>query len=105
MKLFTEKLVVRGEKMRKIVDWKGSLPQKDLPTAYFEKDPYFYGGDKQTSLYVCPSKLIYRNEVIDEKDFIKILATMKEAKKKLSALRKKEKQLKKEWHGEETFEI
>lgn len=114
-KLFTEKLVVQGEKKRKILGWAGLMKEENMPKEYLEGTPRFLQ-DRHGSIVIdadvtAPNGKRYnwgifrKDQIVDEEWFQFNLQLMKEAGDRLHQLRQKEQKLKETWKGDETFVI
>lgn len=122
----TEKVVVRGERFRKITGFAGVLRENELPKAYLKNAPYFFA-DQGANGYGCPSHwveirdpeqtrrigffeggrggLISCRDVIPEAEFQELLAWMKRAGAKLAKINRRLAAANADWNGQETIEI
>lgn len=111
VRIKTEKLVVKGERCRRILQVTGVMDNEKLPTKYTELYPYFVKTEKGDGIYVCTvSKwraawTITPGKVLNEQEFGLLVKTLKQAGKRLHELRQEEKALKETWKGTETVII
>lgn len=110
IKIKTEKIVVRGERMRKILEIKGVIGEtKDLPQSY-DRKPYVCNvawSDTTFGLYNYPHAVVSFavGDVMSEEGFQRLLDGIREASRRLYECRQAEKKLKAEWNGEEVIVI
>ena len=126
-KILTEKVVVRGEKCRRILGFDGILEKEMLPKRYivpFQDDQGFYRPTKDIPPYFyLDPEMDYRvflhapvdgpffsfwiatDQVIFEELFQEIILWMKRAGARLSKINKRIAEEGKEWKGEETIVI
>lgn len=109
----TEKVVdlSLGGKARRISRIR-ALKLKDLPNEYIRNYPhcFFIGGYPQTLLVVDKREGILawrlsKGDIISETAFQHIFSIIKKAGDRLSAIRKKQKEIASKWDGTETFSI
>jgi len=114
IKIKTKKKVIRGEKVREIIEVTGVILQESLPKSYFETVPYiekgrFNSGKEYVSIFLVNGVggcTLEAGEQFGEKAWEEtFLPGIKKAGEKLHQLRIQEKQLKEDWEGEETFVI
>ncbi len=114
IKITTKKVIVRGEKRRKIVDIMGVMPISELPSFYLNTYPQVIKRHerwncrdiciKQTNRYnIVESQLLVIGDTYDELTFQKVLQVIRKAGDRLHKIRQEEKELKKVWKGEEVF--
>ncbi len=103
----TEKVVVRGIAKRKIVDL-DALEYNKLPEEYTNGEPRFNfyenSGKKTFGACGCGGD-IHGGSIYTEADFQIKLDGIRKAGERLAEINKRVKELKKTWHGEETFII
>lgn len=111
VRIKTEKLVIRGEKCRKILQVTGVMNNGKLPAEYTGLCPYFVrtnegnGIDVYTTHEWCATWAITPGKVLNEHEFGLVVKALKQAGKHLHELRQEEKALKETWKGEETVII
>ncbi|HZK58081.1 MAG TPA: hypothetical protein VFD17_07205 [Clostridia bacterium] len=106
----TEKLVERGEKMRKIIAIDGVMENEDLPKEYLNGYPCVKNNcekslvilDEKEKGYVAAYSFVI-GHIYTERCFREVLKVMYAAGDRLHQLRQKEKELKKTWRGDDTF--
>ena len=113
-KIVTEKIVVRGEKMRKIMRFEGVLGRDALPVAYLNtRDvPLFYSNEPSNmpGIYHAPAIdkaccWIYEGDIIQEAAFQELLVWMRRAGARLAKINARLAKENTDWHGEEEVEI
>ena len=110
IRISTEKLVLRGEKVRKITGIGGIISSEKLPFEYVEGYPRvewtsFGGGGLM--IYTDDGDLmrLLLDEIYTETELEIRLKWIEKAGERLHRIRQKEKELKESWKGEETFII
>lgn len=111
MKIYTEKIVLRGEKYRKVLGFEGVLEKDKLPKEYTISYPRVvletFCGEKY--LVILDEKgrrySMYSDRHYKEDEFQEMLKAMEKAGEKLYEINKKVKELEEVWRGEETFII
>lgn len=111
IRISTEKLVWRGEKARKITGIEGVIASEEkLPFEYVEGYPRIkwissWGGGLEIYGEDGDYMSLFIDEIYTEEEFQKRLDWIEKAGERLHEIRKKEKELKESWKGEETFII
>jgi len=103
LKIHTRKFVFRGALKREILSVEGLMDPEIIPFEYYETFPKISNERLITANKTYP--VIGKGQVYDESVWQEMLPLIREAGEKLHRLRAKEKILKKEWQGEETFVI
>jgi hypothetical protein len=103
----TKKVVFRGEKCRRILDF-SCYEIDELPFKYFDENPFCFKSE-QGALTVIYSDTtccdLYKGDIVSEKDFHRAIRTIIFCGHKLHLIDEEIKTLKKEWQGEEEFKI
>jgi len=110
MRIKTEKLVWRGEKSRKITGIGGVIASEELPIEYLKGYPRVeWTPDKWGGLAIYTDSgdrmRLLLHEIYTEAEFQVRLEWIEKAGERLYRIRQKEKELKENWKGEETFII
>lgn len=110
IRITTEKLVVRGQKARKITGIEGIISSEKLPLEYLEDYPRVEWTSREGGgliIYIdCLNFLrLMIDKIYTEAEFQTRLEWIEKAGARLHEIRKKEKELKESWKGEETFII
>ncbi len=102
----TEKIVVRGNRKRRITGISGLMEPDILPVAYFYTYPYLTGSNSIAHLHARDFNFVLQSgKVFSEKEWQLIISAIREAGERLHQLRQEEKELREEWQGIETFVI
>lgn len=110
IRISTEKLVVRGQKARKITGIGGVITSEKLPFEYVEGYPRIkwtssWGGGLEIYDEDGDYMSLFLDEIYTETEFQTRLKCIEKAGERLHRIREKEKELKESWKGEETFII
>ena len=110
IRISTEKIVFRGQKARKITGIEGVIASEKLPFEYVEGYPRIkwissWGGGLEIYGEDGDYMSLFLDEIYTEAEFQTRLKWIEKAGERLYEIRKKEKELKKSWKGEETFII
>ncbi len=114
IKITTEKIVVEGEKRRRIIDIEGVMPLSELPDEYVNGVPRVIRQqkcgnhkdicvEKYDGFNIVESRLLNVGQDYDEVEFQIILQIIYNAGERLHKIRQGEKELKKTWNGKEVF--
>ena len=130
----TEKVVVRGEKCRKIVGWGDVLTEEQLPKEYTQdrvvggwpkgNAPFFAVYRSQLSFYGpkdalkghsvsrntceeldCCTFTIWKDSILPEATYQELMLWLRRAGARLGKINRRFAEENKDWHGEEVFEI
>lgn len=109
LKIETEKIVIRGEKYRRVVSVAGVMEDKILPAEYLKGKPRI---TREGTLNQCHVRFANARVIVEsgkrctEKFWEEeLLPAIREAGERLHVLRQEEKKLKETWKGTETFVI
>ena len=119
MRIVTEKCLVEGREMRKILSINGVLERDKLPAEYLAREPHVYmlsplspfrangrtlvvpfGG--AAGIYISPFSYCHVGQTMHEDAFQDMLSYIREAGERLRQVRLEGR---KQWQGTETFEI
>jgi hypothetical protein len=121
-KIVTEKVVVRGERMKKIIRIEGVAFERDLPRAYTSTGPRFaryenggiYGAVPANVGGLKPAMTLadgwkefryFAGDTIPSTEFDALIAWMRVAGVRLAKINRHLAAENVDWHGEETVEI
>lgn len=107
-----KKIVVRGERMIKILDVKalteGELPLRYVQIADLQNDAYAYMRSEYKQLYVARHQwahTLYLGEVLTESKFTEIVKLLRKCGERLREINRQLAIDNAGWHGEETHHI
>ncbi len=110
IRISTEKIVLRGQKARKITGIEGVIASEKLPLEYTKGYPRVewissWGGGIEIYDEDGDYMSLFLDEIYTEVQFQARLEGIQKAGERLHRIRQKEKELKETWKGEETFII